>query len=169
MITVALAGCGSPVVVKSRASLPSLRLASSAFADAARIPARFTCDGAGVSPPLQWADPPAGTAQLAIVVDDPDAAGRPFVHWVVWNLAPSVRALAVGALPAGAVEGPNSDGRNGWTPPCPPTGEHHYRFRLYALRRAPDVPSTATPQDVIGAINLAAIGDDQLNGTYARG
>jgi Raf kinase inhibitor-like YbhB/YbcL family protein len=163
-----LAGCGgSAVVVQNRSSLSSLAVASSAFVDAGRIPKQYTCDGPGTPPPLEWADPPAATVQLAIVVDDPDAADRPFVHWVVWNLPPSTRALA-GALPAGASVGPNSGGGNGWTPPCPPDGTHHYRFRLYALRAAPKVPPGAAAQDVIGAISFAAIGVDQLTGTYSR-
>lgn len=94
------------------------------------MPARFSCDGEGVSPALEWANQPRGAAELALVVTDPDAGG--FVHWVVSGLDPTLNGIAEGALPEGAVEARNDAGRVGWAPVCPPSGEHVYVFALYA-------------------------------------
>jgi Raf kinase inhibitor-like YbhB/YbcL family protein len=120
----------TPTTVADSSASP-LRLTSPAFAEGAPIPAEFTCTGADVSPPLAWTDVPAGTVELALVVRDPDADG--FVHWVVAGLAPSTGGLAQGNTPDAATQARNDFGRLGWSGPCPPSGTHHYEFRLYAL------------------------------------
>ena len=110
-----------------------MQLTSSAFPPNGSIPAKYTCDGAGVSPPLQIAGVPAGSRSLALIVYDPDvpksikADGR-YSHWVVWNLAPATSALEEHRS-GGVSEG----GRAGYIPPCPPNGEHRYIFQLFAL------------------------------------
>src|SRR5690606_19559521 len=121
----------------------SINLSSPAFANGARIPERFTADGAGVSPPLVWNDVPAGADSLALIVEDPDApALSPVVHALVWGLPASERALAEGAISRdGEGLGDGRDvGRNsmlveGWLPPDPPSGHgpHDYVFQLFAL------------------------------------
>jgi Raf kinase inhibitor-like YbhB/YbcL family protein len=108
------------------------RLSSPAFRGGARIPVRFTCDGADVSPPLRWTAPPRGTRSLALVVTDVSTP-RPYTHWLVWGISPRARGLASGARPPR--EGRNDFGRRGYGGPCPPAGPaHRYVFRLYALR-----------------------------------
>ncbi|HKC50770.1 MAG TPA: YbhB/YbcL family Raf kinase inhibitor-like protein [Myxococcota bacterium] len=114
-------------------------LHSSAFADHGAIPARFTCEGEDVSPPLAWSAPPRGTRSLALVVDDPDAPDpaapkRTWVHWVVYALPPTAGELAAGAkLAASARAGTSDFGAQRWRGPCPPIGRHRYFFKLYAL------------------------------------
>lgn len=114
-----------------------LVLSSPAFSQGGVIPEQFTCRGAGVSPPLQWANLPAGVAELAIVVRDPDAGG--FVHWVITGLSPTAGGIAEDGVPAGSVEALNQTGSVGWFGPCPPSGTHTYQFRLYALSESPGV------------------------------
>ncbi len=109
----------------------TLRLTSPAFENGAAIPSDFTCVGDDVSPPLAWTGVPAGTAELAVVVRDPDADG--FVHWVIAGLSPDLGGVARGNPPSQAVEELNDFGRQGWSGPCPPSGTHNYDFRIYAL------------------------------------
>ena len=108
-------------------------LVSSAFAPGGEIPVSASCSGAGRSPALSWSHVPPGTRAFAIVVDDPDAnpGGAPFVHWLGWNIPGS--ALRSDGRPRAPREGLNDTGKLGYTGPCPPSGRHHYRFRLYAL------------------------------------
>ena len=144
-------------------------MSSSAFADGAAIPQRFTCKGENVSPPLRWSGTPAGTAGVALVVDDPDAPRGTYVHWVVLGLDPAGEGLAEGAVPAGARQLPNSAGKAAWTGPCPPGGPaHHYRFTVYALAREPEVPGDADPAAAVEAIEAAATARGRLVGTFGR-
>jgi Raf kinase inhibitor-like YbhB/YbcL family protein len=117
-----------------------MKISSSAFANDGAIPARYTCDGQDVSPPLAWAGIPPGTKSLALIVDDPDAPDpaapqMTWVHWVLYNLPPTVEGLdeAVRTLPPGTLEGLNDWKRTGYGGPCPPIGRHRYFHRLYAL------------------------------------
>ena len=108
-------------------------LSTGAFASGAAIPDRYTCNGMDASPDLAWTNVPAGTVELAIVVDDPDADG--FVHWVVAGLDPATTGLAENQVPSTAVQAKNDFGNPGWAGPCPPEGSgvHHYQFQLFAL------------------------------------
>ncbi len=122
---------------------PSLmKLESPAFADHGEIPARFTCDGADVSPPLSWSGLPEGTRSLVLVVDDPDAPDpkapkMTWVHWVLYNLPADAGGLPEGVkeeqLPPGTQQGLNDWKRTGYGGPCPPVGQHRYFHKLYAL------------------------------------
>jgi hypothetical protein len=117
------------------ASQPAaLHLSTSSFPPDGVIPDEYTCNGIDVPPELTWTNVPAGTVELALVMDDPDADG--FVHWVVTGIDPAATGLVGGRLPEGAVEANNDFGNPGWAGPCPPdgTGVHHYRFQLYALQ-----------------------------------
>jgi Raf kinase inhibitor-like YbhB/YbcL family protein len=147
----------------------TLTVTSPAFAAGAAIPARYACVGRDVSPPLAWSRPPPGTAELALVVDDPDAPGGTFVHWVVAHLDPAATRLAEGAVPPGAVQLPGSSGRAAWSGPCPPSGPaHHYRFTVYALSRRVEVAAAAKPADSVAAIEAAASARGRLVGTFGR-
>jgi len=156
----------------------AMTLGSTAFGEGGRLPERFTADGAGVSPPLHWGDPPAGTARLALLVEDADSpTPAPLVHAVVWDLPPQAGMLAEGAIVADGAgarpdTGRNSYGREGWLPPDPPTGhgEHRYVFQLFALDAGAGDPGddpgrTALLETMAGHVLAAGV----LTGTYSRG
>jgi Raf kinase inhibitor-like YbhB/YbcL family protein len=156
-----------------------LELSSLAFADGGRLPERFTADGEGVSPPLTWRGVPAGTAALALLVEDPDApAPNPLVHAVIWNLPPEDGSLPEGAIAPdgrgaddGSDVGRNSYSQEGWLPPDPPTGHgsHDYVFQLFALDSAAAVDINPGRSELLDAIRGHVIAAGMLVGTYSRG
>jgi hypothetical protein len=160
-------------------SYPALALSSPAFADGARLPERFTADGEGRSPPLVWGDPPAGTACLALLVEDADApTPQPLVHAAIWALAADAGRLAEGDIAAdGTGDGAGDVGRNsyrreGWLPPDPPTGhgEHRYAFQLFALSAGCGDPGpTPGRTAMIDAMSGHVLAAGLLIGTYSRG
>jgi Raf kinase inhibitor-like YbhB/YbcL family protein len=145
-----------------------VQVTSPAFGDGQAIPAEYTCDGAEMSPPLAWSGVPPGATALALVVDDPDAPGGTYIHWVVVDIDPAVDSLAEGQEPAGAVEVENSSGDASYAGMCPPSGTHHYRFTLYALEKALDVQPDDSLTSVFAAIEDASLGQGTLTGTYQR-
>ena len=151
----------------------TLELSSPAFADGEAIPARYTCTGDDISPALQWRGVPESSRSLALIMDDPDAPGKTWVHWVVYNLPPDSTGLpeAIHAdddLPGDAVHGRNSWGRNDYGGPCPPSGTHRYFFKLYALDTMLDLPPGAPKQDVLGAMEGHILAEAQWMGTYQK-
>jgi Raf kinase inhibitor-like YbhB/YbcL family protein len=160
-------GDGQP---RAERALPEpITVSSPAFTAGSSIPLRFTCDGDGVSPPLAWSGVPAGTVQVALVVDDPDAPRGTYVHWVVVGLDPANTKLAEATVPPGVRQVRNSAGKVAYSGPCPPGGPaHHYRFTIYALQRPPDVGDDARPEAAIQAIEAAATARGRLVGTYGR-
>ncbi|KQT33406.1 phosphatidylethanolamine-binding protein [Sphingomonas sp. Leaf412] len=156
-----------------------LDLRSPAFGNGARLPERFTADGAGVSPPLVWGDVPAGTAGLALIVEDADAPSpQPLVHAILWDLPADERTIAEGAIradgdgaPDGRDVGRNSYLREGWLPPDPPTGHgsHDYVFQLFALSQVPDIGATPGRSEFVEAIRGRVLAAGMLVGTYSRG
>jgi Raf kinase inhibitor-like YbhB/YbcL family protein len=154
-------------------SLATMKLESSAFAANQLIPAEFTCDGKDLSPPLTWDEPPEGTRSLALIMDDPDAPGRTFVHWVLYNLPPQTRQLPKGVphqvtLAEGGMQGKSDFGRYGYGGPCPPSGTHRYFFKLYALDATIDLATGATKPDVLKAIDGRVLATAELVGHYSR-
>jgi Raf kinase inhibitor-like YbhB/YbcL family protein len=154
-----------------------LTIRSSAFADGAEIPTRHTCEGADVSPALEWSGVPAGAKSLALVVDDPDAPDpaapkTTWVHWVLYDLPPAATGLPEGvardALPPGAREGVNDWKRMGWNGPCPPIGRHRYFFKLYALDAVLGDLGTATKAKLEAAMKGHIVGQGQVMGTYQK-
>jgi phosphatidylethanolamine-binding protein (PEBP) family uncharacterized protein len=131
-------------------STAGFKLTSSAFTEGQPIPQMYTCTGQGGSPPLAWSGVPDGTKSLDLVVVDPDApVANGFTHWVAPNIDPSTTSL-----PAGS---------KGYTPPCPPSGTHHYIFTLYAFGEAPPGTDRAA---IEGAGN--ELGKAVLTGTVAH-
>jgi Raf kinase inhibitor-like YbhB/YbcL family protein len=142
-------------------------ITSSALTEGGPIPTDYTCDGANKSVPLAWSGVPAGTAELALVMDDPDSRG--YVHWVVVGIPPGATSLGGGGpLPAGARDGRRTGGV-GYTGPCPPSGTHHYVFTLYALSAPLTVPATPTADEVRQAAANSTLATSTLTGTYRRG
>jgi Raf kinase inhibitor-like YbhB/YbcL family protein len=147
----------------------AISVSSPAFADGKSIPAQFTCDGDGQPPPLAWEGVPPGTAALALVVDDPDAPRGTFVHWIVLDMPGDVTDLAgSGALPSGAIQATNSAGRASYSPPCPPSGTHHYRFTVYALSEPTRLRDGAALDTALRTIESTATAQGRLISTYAR-
>jgi Raf kinase inhibitor-like YbhB/YbcL family protein len=163
-LAVCVAACASEDGLRGpERDLPeTITVTSTSFPPCETIPARFTCDSQEVSPQLGSSGVPAGTVELALLVDDPDAPGGTYVHWVVAHLDP-------GAVSPGATELPNSAGEPAYAGPCPPGGPaHHYRFTLYALPQRVDLAADAAPADTIAAIERAATARGRLTATYAR-
>ncbi len=148
-------------------SLPGvITVSSQAFRDGEQIPRAYTCDGAGISPPLSWSGLPPDTGSIAIVVDDPDAPGGTFVHWVVADISPGVSRIRPGEVPEGGVEVTNSSAAKSYFGPCPPSGTHHYGFSVYALPRGTRLPDNASMGDTLTAIYDHAIASGRLVGLY---
>jgi len=153
---------------------PLIEMNSSAFANGTSIPVRYTCDGDNISPPLSWSGVPEETESLALIVDDPDAPGGNFTHWVIYNISPEESGLAEGLprerdLPGGMHQGNNSLGTTGYTGPCPPRGPaHHYVFHLYALNATPDLPATVDRAVLEAEIQNYTVAEGVLVGTYGR-
>jgi Raf kinase inhibitor-like YbhB/YbcL family protein len=171
-----------PCIASCAASEPAMtiRITSSAFRDSESIPKQYTGDGEDVSPPLAWSNLPPGTRELALVCDDPDApSAEPWVHWVIYQIAPETTDLPQGvgadpqpAEPAGARQGKNSwtSGRTiGYRGPAPPAGKtHHYRFRLYALDAPLDLEPGVDAASLTRAMKGHVLAQGQLTGTYRR-
>ncbi len=170
------AGCrsqpGPPPDVAAQTA--ELSLASTAFGAGAAIPAKYTCDGENVSPPLGWSGAPDGVRSFAIIMEDPDAPLGTFTHWVIFNLPAGSAGLPEGVTNAdrlenGAVQGENSFGKLGYGGPCPPRGsEHHYVFKLYALDTSLTTNVGATAKQVYAAMSGHVLGYGELTGTCAR-
>jgi len=150
-----------------------IKVSSSAFPDGGMIPAKYTCDGADVSPPLKWDSVPDGTKSIALISDDPDAPMGTWVHWVLFNLPADARELPENVptdetLPNGAKQGTTDFGRTGYGGPCPPSGTHRYFFKIYALDTMLDLPAGARKSDLVKAMEGHIIGQGQLIGKYKR-
>lgn len=151
----------------------SFELTSTAFTQGKPIPAKYTCDGQNISPPLQWHMPPQNARSFALIMDDPDAPGGTWVHWVLYNLPATAHALAEGfpaqaSLADGSRNGTNSWPRLGYGGPCPPGGTHHYFFKLYALDRMIELAPGAAKEQLLSAMQGHILGQAELMGTYSR-
>ena len=144
-----------------------MKISSSAFSDGQSIPAKYTCDGSDTSPPLAFASIPAGAKSLALVVDDPDAPGGTFDHWIVWNIPNGTTTIAEGQSPQG-IAGRNGFGKNGYGGPCPPSGEHRYFFKLYALDTTLNLQPSSRKADLEKAMKGHILAEAQMMGRYRR-
>jgi Raf kinase inhibitor-like YbhB/YbcL family protein len=152
-----------------------MNLTSPAFSNGGEIPAKYTCEGEDISPPLAWSGVPEGAKSLALIVDDPDAPDpahpkMTWVHWVAYNIPSSVSSLAEGAkqLPAGALAGLNDWKRTGYGGPCPPIGRHRYFHKLYALDRALPNLGQVTKDKLEAAMKPHIVARAELVGTYQK-
>jgi Raf kinase inhibitor-like YbhB/YbcL family protein len=147
-----------------------LRLSRPDFADGEPIPEPFSKDGGNAIPTLEWSDPPAGTVELAILVEDPDTPVGTWVHWVAAGIDPRTRRIEGGAPPAGTVEGGNDFKESGYGGPQPPPGDgvHRYFFQLYALQAPTGLSNGCSADD----LRRAVIGNERargvLIGTFER-
>jgi hypothetical protein len=136
------------------------------------IPAKYTCDGDNISPPVRFAQIPEGAKSLVLIIDDPDAPGGTFDHWIVWNLPPHLKGIEEGAseldqLTPKPMQGVNGFRKTFYQGPCPPRGKvHHYHFKLYALSSELNLAEGATKHEVEGAMTGLIIDQVELIGTY---
>jgi Raf kinase inhibitor-like YbhB/YbcL family protein len=152
-------------------------LESGAFEPGATIPAKYTCQGADVSPPLTWSSAPDGARSLVLIVDDPDAPDprapkMTWVHWILYNIPPETSGLAEGMtserLPPGTEEGLNDWKRTGYGGPCPPVGRHRYFHKLYALDTVLEGLGRPTKAQLEAAMQGHVLGQAELVGTYQK-
>jgi Raf kinase inhibitor-like YbhB/YbcL family protein len=154
--------------------IATIDISSAAFENGADIPVAHTCDGDNISPPLRWSDVPQGTRSIAIIVDDPDAPGRIFRHWSVFNIPSGTRSLEAGRpatpeLTNTTRQAKNDFGGTGYGGPCPPQGqEHEYVFFIYALSEPLELDGNVSPAEVSAAIRGKVVGTGSFSGMYAR-
>jgi Raf kinase inhibitor-like YbhB/YbcL family protein len=159
---------------QSGGSPMSFNLESTVFKEGGDIPQKFTCDGADVSPPLKWENPPQGTKSVALIADDPDAPVGTWVHWVIYDLDPQLTELREGMAKLEKIPGIGKQGLNdfrkvGYGGPCPPPGKpHRYYFKLYALDTKFNLKPRATKQEVEQAMKGHIIAQAELMGRYKR-
>jgi Raf kinase inhibitor-like YbhB/YbcL family protein len=164
------AGCGGDNGDRLPTSLPQstahLRVSSPSFINGARLQKKYTCDGASEEPVVRAGTVPPTTSELVLIVSDPDAAEGTFVHVTRYGLRPG----GDGAVNEGGVEGRNSSGNVGWTPPCPPRGErpHHYVWTVFALRDETRLAAGADPDAVTAAVSHGALASGAITATYSR-
>ncbi len=161
-------GQAPPTLPKQLTIKKSLALSSVAFANGSTIPARYTCDGLNVSPTLFISGVPEKTQSLVLMMDDPDAGNTAWVHWLVFNIPPTVREIPEGKEPSGR-SGMNSWGKIGYGGPCPPRGkEHRYVFHLYALSRTLPLRVGSSKAEVLKEMKGIIMAEAQLVARYKR-
>jgi len=142
-----------------------LQVSSPAFVPDQVIPARYTCEGKDINPPLEIAGIPEKARSLALIVDDPDAPGKTWVHWVVWNI-PITHHIKENSIPG--EQGVNDFKRTAWGGPCPPSGTHRYFFKVYALDTLLQLSSTTTKKQLEQAMGEHILAYGELVGNYNR-
>ncbi len=144
-------------------------LTSPAFKNNGVIPAKYTCDGKNISPPLEWKDAPVGTKSFALIVDDPDAvpvAGFVWDHWILFNIPPHVHEIKEHS--SAGIEGMTSFGKASYGGPCPPNGQHTYHFKLYALDVMLALKKSSSKKDLEQAMKDHILAEAELLGKYDR-
>ncbi|MEA3186436.1 MAG: hypothetical protein QOD99_266 [Chthoniobacter sp.] len=145
-----------------------MKITSPDFGDGGNIPKRFTCDDQNVNPTLQITGAPAAAKSLALIVDDPDAPGGTFTHWLLWNLPAKLEEIIAASTPNGAVQGSNGFGKKSYGGPCPPSGQHRYYFRLYALDIPVSLAAGASRKDLEKTMEGHILNQAVIMGKYAR-
>jgi len=150
-----------------------VELRSSAFKQGEMIPRIYTCDGENISPPLDWDPLPPGTVSLGLICEDPDAPMGTWVHWIVYCMRSEARGVPENIPPNeilrdGCKQGTNDFRRIGYGGPCSPKGTHRYFFRLYALDKVVTLPSGATKDELLKAMEGHIIATGTLMGLYSR-
>lgn len=144
-----------------------MKITSPAFTHNESIPATYTCDGEDISPPLQVSDVPSEAKSLVLVMDDPDAPGGTWDHWVIFNIPPDTTAIPAGEEPPG-VHGTGTTNNTNYHGPCPPDTEHRYFFKLMALDITLTLPPGARKTAVEQAMQGHIMARAELVGRYER-
>lgn len=159
----------SVLVAGSVLALPAtpLEITSPDFPANGPIPAKYSYKGGDVSPELKIVNVPAKAKSLVLIVDDPDSPSGLWTHWLVWNISPKTTVIGEGKVPPGAIEGKNSFGNRRYDGPVPPSGTHHYFFRIYALDTSLSLPRGADHDAVVAATQGHVMASGGMVGTYA--
>lgn len=149
-----------------------MKITSSAFRNNGYIPAKYTCDGENINPPLEFSEVPSKAMTLVLIVDDPDVpktlrADGMWYHWLIWNMPPETKGIDENSVPSGIV-GQNTRGNKAYGGPCPPDREHRYFFKLYALDRAVGLPAEAGIEELRKSMYDHVIAKAELIGLYER-
>jgi Raf kinase inhibitor-like YbhB/YbcL family protein len=145
-----------------------MKLTSPAFEQNQPIPTRYTCDGVNHHPALAFSQVPEDAQSLAIVVEDPDAPTKVFTHWLIYNIPPSTQQISEQEVPPGITDGVNDFGTRGYRGPCPPSGTHHYVFKLFALDTRLALPEGTTKAEVLAKMQGHVLATAELVGTYTK-
>lgn len=141
----------------------TLNVSSPVFVNNSDIPVKYTCDGENVNPPLSIGKIPANTKSLVIIVDDPDAPFKTWIHWIVWNIMPVKK---ISEKNSAGVEGTNDFGQYNYEGPCPPSGTHHYHFKVYALDEVLNLKLGSTVHELEKEMSTHIIAFGELIGVY---
>ncbi len=153
----------SPILTKN-----IMNISSSAFENNSEIPEKYTCSGENINPPLIFYDIPDSAKSLALIVTDPDAPSGDFTHWILWNINPQTSELKENSIPEGANQGYTDFNDNKYSGPCPPSGEHRYIFKIYALNNTLSIPINSTKEDLQNAMKEHVLSESELTGTYRK-
>lgn len=148
----------------------SFTIKTTSFNNEEIIPIKYTCDGENISPPLEWEDSPNGTKSFVLIVDDPDAPLCTWNHWLIYNIPNNISKLIenIKILPPPAKLGRNSWGSENYSGPCPPSGEHRYYFKLFALNAEIESNDKVSRTNIEQLIRPYIIGEAILMGRYER-
>ena len=149
-------------------SLSNNMKVESVFQNNEAMPIRFTCDGDNLSPELTISDIPDGTKTIAIICDDPDAPAGTWVHWVLWDIFSNEETLKLSENTQLGIKGKNDFGKLGYGGPCPPSGTHHYFFKVYALNSILELREGSTKEELERAMQGKVLGEGVLVGLYSR-
>lgn len=162
-----------PFYCKAKMKTDSLDIKSNSFNGNGYIPSKYSCDAENISPSFEWSGEHGNTKTYVLICDDPDAPAKVWVHWVVFNIPSTVLKLdeniplgenAIG----GAIQGTNDSGDIGYSGPCPPSGTHHYHFRVYALDCSLSLKAGASRDDVDAAMKDHILAQGEIIGLYKR-
>lgn len=145
-----------------------MQITSPVFKNNESLPIKYTCDGSDINPPLTFSEIPENTKSLALILDDPDAPSGDWVHWVLWNITPDTKEIPEDSVPKNAIQGLTSDNTNKWGGPCPPSGTHHYQFKLYALDTMLNLPTFSKKKGLEKAMTAHILDQTILVGLYER-
>jgi Raf kinase inhibitor-like YbhB/YbcL family protein len=145
-----------------------MRITSSAFQNGGAIPAKFSRERGNSNPPLEIESTPSNAKSLVLIIDDPDAPGGLFTHWLVWNIDPKTSAILEHNAPKGAVEGKNGFGSVGYDGPQPPAGTHRYYFKIFALDQSLNLAAGSKRRELEKAMKGHVIAQAQMMGRYTK-
>ncbi|MCX6811450.1 MAG: YbhB/YbcL family Raf kinase inhibitor-like protein [Candidatus Berkelbacteria bacterium] len=145
-----------------------MKIYSPVFKNGSPIPAKYTCDGGDVIPPLKFEEIPEEAKSLAIIYQDPDSPNGDFVHWIIFDIGPQLAEIKEGEVPAGAIEGTNDFGNSNYGGPCPSSGSHRYVFKLHALDIKLGLTAQATKNEFRNALENHILAEAEVIGTYQR-
>jgi Raf kinase inhibitor-like YbhB/YbcL family protein len=145
-----------------------MKITSPAFKNGEQIPARYTCEGPNISPPLRFHDIPEAAVSLVLMVEDPDAPAKPWVHWLVFNIPAQACGFDENSISKEAVQGICNGNTLGYEGPCPPEGQHDYLFKLYAVDKMLEIPNSPDRKAVLHAMEGHILAETILTGKYQK-